>query len=211
MNITIAGGHGKIAMLLHPLLNERGHQVQGLIRDADQGPDLRQAGAEPVLCDLEKTQDLSAFVDGTDVVIFAAGAGPGSGLERKFTMDRDGALNLIDAMQRTGVRRFVMISAMDGETPRGEEVFQAYLQAKAEADAALRASGLDYTIIRPGKLTDEPATGRVEVGAKLERAEISRADVAAVVAEAVDMPTTIGKQFDVVRGSISIRDALSAL
>lgn len=210
MRIVIAGGHGRIAMLLHPLLVERGHEVRGIIRNPHHANEVRATGAEPVVCDLEAAADVTAAVGQADAVVFAAGAGPGSGAERKRTLDRDGALGLMRAARDKGIRRYVMISAMNPEQPRGNEVFRYYLQMKAEADAALRESGLDWTIVRPGRLTDDPGAGRVTIAPALERADIPRADVAAVLAEVLDMPETIGLQFDVVAGNDPIRDALQA-
>jgi len=210
MKIVIAGAHGQIAMRLHPLLVERGHEVRGLIRNPDQAHDLRRAGAEPFECDLEAEQDLSAAVGEADAVVFAAGAGPGSGARRKRTLDRDGALKLIAAARANGVARYVMVSAMNPEQPRGDEVFRTYLRAKAEADAALRESGLDWTIVRPGRLTDDAGTGRVAVARDLPRSDVPRADVAAVLAEVLDMPETAALQFDVTTGDTPVRDALTA-
>ena len=210
MQIVIAGGHGKIAMLLHPLLTARGHQVLALIRNPDHAAEVREAGAEPVLCDLEQEPDISGAIGKADVVVFAAGAGPGSGAARKFTVDRDAAIKLIEAAQKNGIRRYVMISAMDVETPRGDEVFQAYLQAKAEADEALRKSGLDYTIVRPGRLTNDPGTGRVTIGSQLPSGEIPRADVAAVIAQVLETPATAGQQFDVTAGEQAVAEAMAA-
>ena len=211
MNITIAGGHGQIAMHLHPILKSRGHQVRGIIRNPNHATDLQNAGAEPVVCDMEAEQDISDDVGSVDAVVFAAGAGPGSGAERKWSLDRDGALKLIEACRKNGIRRYVMISAMKAEEPRGNEVFQQYLQAKSEADATLRESGLDYTIVRPGRLTDEEPNGTVAVGQDLPSGEIPRADVAAVIAEVLDLPATIGHQFDLISGKEPIRQALKNL
>lgn len=185
MKVVIAGGHGKIAMHLHPVLTSVGHEVTGLIRNPDYASALEAAGAKPVICDLEKEEDLSPFVGPADAVVFAAGAGPGSGADRKWTMDRDGALKLMEACRSNGIRRYVMISAMKAEAPRGNEVFQVYLKAKSEADAALRNSGLDYTIVRPGRLTDDSPTGKVALAEDLPRGEIPRADVASVVAACI--------------------------
>lgn len=188
MRVVIAGGHGQIAMLLHTLVKARGHEILGLIRNPDQADEVRHAGAEPVLCDLVAEGEVASFVSSADAIVFAAGAGPGSGAARKLTMDRDGAIKLIQAAQRTGIKRFVMVSAMNAEEPRGDEVFQTYLSAKAEADQALRASGLDYTIVRPGRLTNESGRGVVSLAPSLPRGEIPRADVAAVIAHAVPNP-----------------------
>jgi len=211
MQIVIAGGHGQIAMLLHPLLKARGHQVRALVRNLDHADDVRRAGAEPVLCDLEAEGDVSGAVGKADAVVFAAGAGPGSGAARKLTMDRDGAIKLIDAARRNGIGRYVMISAMNAEEPRGDEVFQTYLRAKAEADEALRRSGLDYTIVRPGRLTNEPGSGRVCLAPRLPRGEISRADVAPVLACVLDAPATVGRQFDVTAGDQAIAEAVASM
>ncbi len=211
MDMVIAGAHGKIAMLLHPLLLERGHRVRGLIRNPDHASDLEALGVKPVFCDLEAEDDLSTHVGKADVVVFAAGAGPGSGTERKWSMDRDGAIKLIQAAHANGIDRYVMISAMDLRTPRGSEVFQAYLQAKLEADEALERSGLAYTIVRPGRLTDDPGTGHVAMAPALPKGQIPRADVAAVLAEVLESPSTSGLQFDVTEGPEPIGSALVGL
>ena len=185
--VAIAGGHGKIAMLLGGLLAERGDTVRGLIRNPDQEDDLRAAGIEPVLCDLEGDGDVAAAVRGADAVVFAAGAGPGSGAERKNDdgprrggeADRRGegrgGLPLPDG-ERDGCRRPPAADAR-----KAARCFAVYLRAKAAADEALRASGLDYTVVRPGGLTDDPGTGLVTVAERLDRGQIPRADVAAVL------------------------------
>ena len=211
MRIAVAGGHGRIAMLVHPLLAKRAHSVRGIIRNASQAEAVQHAGAEPVICDLEAEVDIANAVGSADVVIFAAGAGPGSGPARKRTMDRDGAVKLIDAARNNGIRRYIMISAIHAEEPRGDEVFRTYLRAKSEADEALRGSGLDYTIVQPGRLTNDASTGIVQVAATLPSGEIPRADVAAVVAQVVDTESTIGHQFDLTSGDQSIAEALASL
>ena len=211
MEIIVAGGHGQIAMLLHPLLIASGYRVRGLIRNPAQADEVREAGAQPVVCDLEAKEDIATVVGRADVAIFAAGAGPGSGLARKTSMDRDGAIKLIDAALSHGIRRFIMISAMHAEEPRGDEVFQAYLRAKSEADEALRRSGLDYTIVRPGRLSNATGSGLVRVAASLHAGEIPRADVAAVVAACVETPATIGCPFDLIAGEQTIVEALGSL
>src|SRR5699024_10419487 len=134
MDISIVGGHGSIAMLLHPLLKERGHNVRGIIRNKEQADELREAGAEPVICDIEEQEDISEAVGNVDAVIFAAGAGPGCGATRKWTVDRDGAIKLIQAAKNNGIKRYIMISAMgtDGEITHEDNVFETYLKAKAQ-------------------------------------------------------------------------------
>jgi uncharacterized protein YbjT (DUF2867 family) len=208
--IAIAGGHGKIALLLGQMLAERGDTVRGLIRNPDQEADLRAAGVEPVICDLEGDGDVAAAVRGADAVVFAAGAGPGSGEARKTTMDLGGAVKLIEAAKAEGVSRYLIVSSMGAEkAPEdGSEGFGAYLQAKWEADEAVRASGLEYTIVRPGGLTDDPGTGLVEIAEKTERGQIPRADVAAVFVACLDAPSTIGQSFDLIAGNTPIAEAL---
>lgn len=195
-------------MLLHPMLREKGHEVRGIIRKEDQAEDLKQLGVEPVVCDVEQTEDISNAVGEADAVLFAAGAGPGSGAERKWTVDCDGAIKLIGAAKKNGIDRYVMISAMGLDKPRGNEVFQVYQKAKAEADEALRNSGLDYTIIKPGRLTDEPGTGKVTLAPGLERGEVPREDVATVLAEIFETPETAGLQLDLIAGDTPIKKAV---
>ena len=213
--VAIAGGHGKIALLLGQLLAARGDTVIGLIRNPDQADDLRAVGIEPVVCDLEGDGYVAAAVRGADAVVFAAGAGPGSGAARKTTMDLDGAVRLIDAAKAEGVSRYLMVSAMGAAEPPAassdDGVFTVYLRAKAGADEALRASSLDYTIVRPGGLTDDPGTGLVSVAERLDRGQIPRADVAAAFLACLDQPATIGKSFDLIGGDTPVAAALAAL
>lgn len=213
MEVAIAGGHGKIAMLLGKALAERGDIVWGLIRNPDHKDDLHAAGIEPVLCDLEAGDDVAAGVRGAEAVVFAAGAGPGSGAERKQTMDYEGAVKLIEAAKAEGIRRYLMVSSIGaGRAPaEGGDVFGEYLRAKAAADQALVESGLEYTIVRPGPLTDDPPTGLVHVGVDLERGEISRADVAAVLLACLDERHTIDRTFEVIGGDTPIADALASI
>jgi uncharacterized protein YbjT (DUF2867 family) len=209
--VAIAGGHGKIAMLLGALLAERGDNACGLIRNPDQEGDLRAAGIEPVICDLESESDVAAAVRGADAVVFAAGAGPGSGDARKKTVDLGAAVKLIEAAKAEGVSRYLIVSSMgaDKAPEDGSEGFGAYLQAKFEADEAVRASGLDFTIVRPGGLTDDPGTGLVAVADHLGRGQIPRADVAAVFVACLENPATIGRTFDLISGTTPIADALA--
>jgi uncharacterized protein YbjT (DUF2867 family) len=213
MEVAIAGGHGKIALMLGALLVERGNAVFGLIRDPAQEDDLHAVGVEPVICDVEGDDDVAEAVSGAEAVVFAAGAGAGSGAERKWTVDYGGAVKLIDAAKAEGVERYVMVSAMGAAEPppEGGDVFGEYLRAKAKADSALVASGLAYTIVRPGGLTDDPPTGRVQIGERLERGEIPRADVAEVLAAVLGADNTIGKTLDLIAGEVPVLQAVSAL
>jgi uncharacterized protein YbjT (DUF2867 family) len=208
--VAIAGGHGKIAMILGRLLAERGDAVRGLIRNPDQADDLRAVGIEPVIADLESESDIASAIRGADAVVFAAGAGPGSGDARKRTVDFGGAMKLVEAAKAEGVSRYLIVSSMgaDKAPEDGSEGFGAYLQAKFEADEAVRASGLDYTVVRPGGLTDDPGTGLVTIAEHTGRGQIPRADVAAVFAACLDTPSTIGQSFDLISGTTPIPDAL---
>ena len=212
MNIVIAGGHGQIARQLGRLLADRGDRVRGLIRNPDQAGDLEAIGVEPVVFDLEHDDGLAEAIEGADAAVFAAGAGPGSGAARKETMDRDGAVKLIDACKADGVGRYLIVSSM-GAKPgvTGDEVFQVYLRAKFEADEAVRASGLDYTVVRPGGLTDDPGTGRIALAPDLARGSVARADVAATFAAMLDAPNTIGKTLDLIGGDTPIADAVAGV
>lgn len=214
MRVAVAGGHGQIALLLHPLLVAQGDRAVAIVRNPDHADDVRAAGAEPVVCDLETAAagEVAAAIRGCDAVVFAAGAGPGSGAERKTTMDLGGALKTIAAARAEGVRRYVMISAMGAaDPPAGDEVFSVYLRAKAQADDALRASGLDATVVRPGGLIDAPPTGRVSIAARLAPGTVPRADVAAVVAAVLPADGTVGATFDLVSGETPVAAAVAAV
>ena len=214
MRVVIAGGHGKIALLLERLLAERGDQAVGLIRNPAQVADVQKAGAEAVVCDLEaaSVDDVAVLLRGADAVVFAAGAGPGSGVPRKDSVDRAASVLMADAAERTGVRRFVQVSSMGaGQPPRSgtDDVWAAYIAAKTAAEADLRARDLDWTVLRPGHLTDAPATGRVRLAAPpLPAGTISRADVAAVIAALLDEPGTRHQTLELVSGDSPVAAAV---
>jgi uncharacterized protein YbjT (DUF2867 family) len=208
MDVVVAGGHGQIGLRLLRLLAENGHRARGLVRNPEHVRDLADVGAEAVLCDMEELDDLSGCCAGADAVVFAAGAGPGSGAERKRTVDYEAAVKLTDA----GVRRYVMVSAISAGRPQEwSEPMRPYYEAKANADERLAASGLDYTIVRPGGLTDGPGTGRVAVGTELERGSIPRDDVAAVLLAVLETPSSIGKTFELVSGETPVEEAVRGL
>jgi uncharacterized protein YbjT (DUF2867 family) len=212
MDVVVAGGHGKVALRLLRLLADRGDRARGLIRNPAHAADLESAGAEPVLCDLEHEDDVAPFVEGADAVVFAAGAGPGSGPARKRTMDLGGAVKLIDAARANGIARYVMVSSIGaGHPERASEAMRPYIEAKTEADERLAESGLDHTIVRPGRLTDDPGTGRIGAGHEIGRGEISRDDVAATLLAVLDADNTIGKTFEVLRGDTPIEEAVRSL
>jgi uncharacterized protein YbjT (DUF2867 family) len=212
VDVVIAGGHGQVALRLLRLLSETGHRGRGLIRDPSQADDIEAVGGEAVVCDMEREQ-LVGRTAGADAVVFAAGAGPGSGPERKRTVDYGAAVKLVEAAREDGVRRYVMLSAMGASDPdSGSEQMRPYLTAKAEADWALAKSGLDHTIVRPGRLTDDPGTGLVEAAGELGHSgEISREDTAAVLLATLGADETIGKTFEVLAGETPIDEAVRSL
>ncbi|MEU6576038.1 NAD(P)H-binding protein [Streptomyces sp. NPDC046805] len=215
MRIVIAGGHGQIALRLERLLSARGDEVAGIIRNPEQGDDLREAGAEPVLLDLESAsvEGIAAHLQGADAAVFAAGAGPGSGTARKDTVDKRAAMLFADAAARAGVRRFVIVSSMAADPAhQGDDVFDVYLRAKGEADAYVRGlDALDWTILRPGRLTDDPGTGLVRLEAHTGRGSIPRADVAAVLADLVDSTATAGLTLELISGSTPVSVAVKSV
>lgn len=223
MKIAIAGGHGQIALLLARLIVDAGHEAIGIVRNPAHVSDVEQTGATAMIADLEQLDDdeLALRLRRVDAVVFAAGAGPDSGAERKLTVDRDAAILLADAAVRVGIERYVMISALGADTydatqavvPAADEqaVFQVYLRAKAEADANIRARRLRWTIVRPGGLLDTPPQGTVTAAPTVPRGTIPRADVAAVVLHALLDDTALGVQFEVTSGNTPIPAALGAL
>jgi uncharacterized protein YbjT (DUF2867 family) len=212
MDVVVAGGHGKVALQLLRLLAERGDRARALIRNPGQSADLEAAGAEPVVCDMEAEEDLGPFVEGADAVVFAAGAGPGSGPERKRTVDLGAAVKLIEAARSKGIRRYVMVSAIGVSRPETvSDAMRPYYEAKAEADRRLAESGLDWTIVRPGRLTDDPGTGRVLAGQDIGGGEIPRADVASTLAAVLETDSTIGKAFDLIGKDTPIDEAVRSI
>ena len=214
MRVAIAGGHGQIALRLAKILAQRENEAVALIRNPDHADDVRQAGAEPAVVDLEQASDgdVAHAIAGSDAVVFAAGAGPGSGSGRKDTMDYGGAVSLIAAAKQAGVRRYVIVSSM-GANPDapGDDTFSVYLRAKGRADDAVRASGLDATVVRPGGLTNDPGTGRVTLGENLSPGQVTRDDVAAVLAAVLDSTNTIGQTLDLTGGDTPIAEAVQAI
>jgi uncharacterized protein YbjT (DUF2867 family) len=217
MRVVIAGGHGKIALLLERLLAERGDQAVGLIRNPAHVADVQKAGAEAVICDLEtaSAEGVAMLLSGADAVVFAAGAGAGSGAPRKDSVDRGASVLMADAAERAGVRRFVQVSSMGtGQPPRPgtDEVWAAYITAKTAAEDDLRARDLDWTILRPGRLTDAPPTGRIRLAPPpVPRDTVSRADVAAVIAALLDNPGTRHQTLELVGGDTPVAVAVHSI
>ena len=217
MRVVIAGGHGKVALLLERLLAGRGDQAVGLVRNPAHAADVQQAGAEAVVCDLESAaaDEVAGLLTGADAVVFAAGAGPGSGAPRKDSVDRAASVLMADAAGQAGVGRFVQISSMGaGQPPQpgSDEVWAAYITAKTAAEDDLRSRALDWTILRPGGLTDAPATGRVRLAPPpVPRGTVPRADVAAVIAALLDEPGTRHQTLELVSGDTPVAGAVHGL
>ena len=212
MNVVILGGHGKIALRLEKLLAERGDSPRGIIRKTEQARDLEEIGAEPIVLDIENVDDISDALAGSDAVVFAAGAGPGSGPARKRTVDYGGAVKLADAAKAQGIGRYVIVSSIGSNRPETwSDQMRPYQEAKSEADKYLVESGLDYTILRPGGLTDDPGTGKVQLGERLDYGQVTREDVAGVIAECLVADNSIGKAFDLLNDGTPIAEAVRAL
>ncbi|BBY13998.1 SDR family oxidoreductase [Mycobacterium marseillense] len=213
--IIVFGGHGKVALQLAQNLTQRGDQVSSVFRNPDQSDDVAATGANPVVADIEQldVDALAELLTGHDAVVFSAGAGGGNP-ERTYAVDRDAAIRVIDAAARAGVKRFVLVSYFGAGPDHGvpqSDPFFAYAEAKAAADTHLRASDLDWTILGPGRLTLDPATGRIALrrthGA--ESGSVSRADVAQVAAAALADDATIGRTIEFNNGDVPIAEALA--
>ncbi|MCC2319591.1 NAD(P)H-binding protein [Cellulomonas xiejunii] len=214
MRVVVVGGHGKVARLLAPLLVARGDEVVPLVRRPEHADELAALGTQPVLLDIEESdeQDFATAFAGADAVVFAAGAGPDGNAGRKRSVDLEGSLKSQEGARLAGVRRFVQVSAIGVDAPITDDmpaVWAAYVVAKRDADEALRGTDLDWTILRPGGLTDDEGTGRVTLGEHVERGQVPRADVAAVVAAVLLEDATIGRQWELVSGDVPIAEALT--
>jgi uncharacterized protein YbjT (DUF2867 family) len=216
MRVVIAGGHGQIALRLTKLLSGDGHEVVGLVRNPDQLPDIAEAGGQAAVIDLEQddAEAVAEVLTGADVAIFAAGAGPGSGNPRKDTVDRGAAALFADAAEQVGVRRHIQVGSMgadQADSLTDDSSFTVYLRAKWAAEEDLRARDLDWTILRPGSLTNDPGTGRVKLADKTGRGSISRDDVALVLAGLCDTPAAIGRTLELIGGATPVSEALKSL
>ncbi|WP_158863792.1 SDR family oxidoreductase [Leifsonia sp. AG29] len=211
--IAIVGAHGKVAQQLMRVLYDQGDDFVGIVRQDEHAEDVYRLGGEGVLLDIEKgdAHALARAVDGCDAIVFSAGAGPGSGVDRKRTVDYGGSVLSQQAAAEAGIDRFVQVSAWGVDSPVAEDAdpqWRAYVEAKRDADAELRASGLAWTILRPGALTIEEGTGSVTLGHSVPRGSIAREDVARLIAACLADPDTVGRQWEVVAGPDPIPEAL---
>lgn len=211
--IAVVGGNGQVARHLHPVLVARGDVPVALVRSESQRAGLEALGAEVRLLDIEADgpDRFAAAFEGCDAVLFAAGGGPDGNIERKRTVDLEGSLKSIEGARAAGVSRFVQVSSIgvDDEIPADTApVWRAYVEAKRDADVALRSSDLAWTVLRPGRLTDDAPTGTVELGVDVGRGDITRADVAAVLAALLADDRTVGRQWNLVEGEHPVTDAV---
>jgi len=212
MKITVIGANGKIGRLLLPQLVEAGFEVRGMVRDQAQLDRVAAVGAQPVVGDLDDV--FEPVLEGTDGVVFSAGSGGHTGPDRTMIIDLWGAIKVIRAAERLGAKRFVMVGSRRSRDPDATPIgIRHYMVAKLIADEYLERSALDFTIVRPGALTDEPPTGRVSAAETLltEQTSITRADVAATIVACLRDPTTIGKQFDLLAGNTPIAEAIAGV
>jgi uncharacterized protein YbjT (DUF2867 family) len=214
MRVVIAGGHGQIALRLEKLLSARGDQPVGIIRNPEHAAELEARGAEPVLLDLEKSDvdAVAAVLSGADAAIFAAGAGPSSGSDRKDTVDRGAAALFAEAAERAGVRRHIQVGSMGADRvddPSIEPSFAIYLRAKKAAEDDLRTRDLDWTILRPGSLTNDDGTGKVSIAESTGYGRVSRDDVAAVLAALLNAPQTVKRTLELIEGETAVEDAVA--
>jgi uncharacterized protein YbjT (DUF2867 family) len=217
VQVVIAGAHGKIGLRLVALLAGRGDVVTGVVRNPDHRGDVERAGGTVAVVDLESAtaEELAVHLADADAVVFTAGAGPGSGVARKDTVDRAAAELLAEAARSAGVRRYLLVSSTGVDEPldpERDEVWAAYVKAKKAAEEALRATDLDWTILRPGRLTDDPGTGRVLLAPPpVERADVTRDDTAAVLAALLDSPGSVGKVLELREGDDEVHEAVAAV
>lgn len=212
--IAVVGGHGQVARLLHPLLLAAGHEPVALVRREEQASGLQAQGVTARHLDIEAADELAfaAAFQGCEAVVFAAGGGPDGNIERKRTVDLEGSLTSAAGARRAGIRRFVQVSAIGVDEPLPDDttpVWRAYVEAKRDADAALRAGDLDWTVLRPGRLLDDPPTGRVTLADHVEGGDVTRADVAAVVAEVLTSGRGVRRQWDLVGGATPVAEAVA--
>ncbi|ORV47230.1 NAD-dependent dehydratase [Mycolicibacter engbaekii] len=213
--ILIIGGHGKVALLLARILaDEPSTEVTSVFRNPEHADEVSATGAHPVVADIEHldTDALAELLAGHDAVVFSAGAGGGNPA-RTYAVDRDAAIRTIDAAAKAGVRRFIMVSYFGAGPNHGvpeDNSFFPYAQAKAAADAHLRASDLDWTVLGPSRLTLEEPTGRIDVGPGAGKGEVSRGNVARVIAACLADASTTGRTIDFNDGHTPIPQALAA-
>ncbi|NGZ74185.1 SDR family oxidoreductase [Saccharibacillus alkalitolerans] len=213
MNVLVIGANGQIGHRLVRLLKQEGqHEVKAMVRKSEQEEELRAAGIETVLANLEdRVEALAEAMKGSEAIVFAAGSGGSTGADKTLLIDLDGAVKTMEAAERAGVKRYVMVSAMQAHNrDNWAEAIKPYYAAKHYADRMLESTGLDYTIVRPGGLKNEPGTGRISAAENLEPGSVSRDDVAAVIAALLEDRNTYRRAFDLTSGDTPIGEAFGA-
>ncbi|WP_062205233.1 SDR family oxidoreductase [Demequina salsinemoris] len=213
--VAIVGGAGKVSRRLIPLLKGAGIEAVPLVRREEQARELDAMGVSPRMLDIEEASadEWVEALRGSDAVVFAAGGGADGNVERKRTVDLEGSTNAIEAARSLHIHRFVQVSAIGVDLPPDEsrgESWVAYVHAKRDADVALRASGLQWTILRPGRLTDDEPTGRVTLAEEVGYGSIPRADVAGTILACLQEPATAGYQWELVSGDVEIAEAVAS-
>ncbi|RIW31360.1 SDR family oxidoreductase [Bacillus salacetis] len=216
MKTLVVGANGQIGKQLVGLIQDSGsHTARAMIRKQEQASHFESLGAETAIVDLEgEIEDIAKAAEGVDAIVFTAGSGPNTGADKTLMIDLDGAVKTIKAAEKAGVKRFVMVSSYDTTRQAIQEApesFAPYVVAKHYADVWLRGTDLDYTIVHPGRLTNEDGTGKVQIAEEVERGDVPREDVAQVLFGVLDDDSTIGKEFQVVSGSTGVKEALSHL
>lgn len=214
MRVVVVGGHGHVARHLARRLTGAGHEVTSLFRNPDHTDEVAATGARPVVADVERleVEQMAELFRGHDAVVWSAGAGGGNPA-RTYAVDRDAAIRSVDAARAAGVRRYVMVSyrgAGPGHGVPQDHPFFPYAEAKAAADEYLRGSGLEWTIVAPGRLTDDPGTGRIDLSEDAPRSDVPRDDVALVLDAVLEMPETVGHMLEFVSGDTPVEQALRA-
>jgi len=212
MKILVAGANGHTGTYIVNMLKERGHHPLAMLRNREQTEKFERENVKTVVANLEDEQSLQKAVEGTDAVIFAAGSGSKTGPEKTIDVDQNGAIRLVDVAQKAGVSHFIMLSSMGADPNSESERIQHYLRAKGKADEYLQKSNLPYTIVRPGRLTHDQGTGKIQLSEKLEQSgTITREDVARVIVSSLEFPNTAGKTFDILNGEVPIEKALETI
>lgn len=214
MNVLVIGANGQIGkFVVEQLIQEGKHKVTAMIRKPEQADALKELGADVVIGDLEgSVEDLAEAMKDHNAIVFTAGSGGSTGQDKTLLIDLDGAVKTMEAAEQQGISRYILVSAYGADQrEKWSESIKPYYVAKHYADRALFASDLNYTIIRPGGLENEPGTGKIAVGTDLEPGSIPRADVARVIVAALQEEKTYRMAFDLIAGDHPIEDALGKL
>ncbi|GAE93168.1 oxidoreductase ylbE [Gracilibacillus boraciitolerans JCM 21714] len=216
MKILVVGANGQVGKhLVNFIQKKENMEARAMIRKEEQASYFKDLGAEVAVADLEdEIEKIAKAAEGVDAIVFTAGSGPKTGKDKTLMVDLDGAVKTIEAAKQANVKRYVMVSSFDTSREAiqsAPDAFAPYIVAKHYADEWLRASDLDYTIVHPGGLTNNPGKNQVQLGEKVDRGEIPREDVARVIIAALENNATIGKAFKAVEGNAFVEDAIKSI